>query len=228
MAGEIMHFTSGTSMEIQAEGVKDGMFHVDLGGGSGMAFPAAMVENITRSGNSVYNANVQRKRYNVASSSGFQGVTNSRGGSGTVSVGSSRGGNTGRGSGSAAAAAALDKLKKLESEADLGIGQGVVYPLANHPNRKARQIGVQTDMRLYGQSAAQRNRNGSNATMKNSNTVTTANGTQIIGGEPASGRKVHLGVEVFSMGPSGRVNQAKVAAGTAGDTQFIPGAVADD
>jgi hypothetical protein len=228
-SGEILHFTSGTTMEIQGHQVEDGMIHVDLGGGSGIAFPVAMVENITRSGSSVYNANVRRRgQANVASSSGFRGSTRSGGGSGGAFVGSSGSSNTGRGSGASAASAALEKLNALENGADRAIGQGVVYPMANHPNRAARQIGVQADMRIYGQSAAQQSRNGNNSTMRNANTVTTPTGTQIIGGEPPNGKTVHLGVEVFSMGESNRLSQAKVAAGTAGDSRFIPGAVKDD
>ncbi|MBD3868318.1 MAG: hypothetical protein IFK94_09350 [Acidobacteria bacterium] len=218
-AGEIIHFTSGTTLEIQGHIVEDGMIHVDLGGGSGIAFPVSMVDNITRSGSSVFNPNVQRGRQaNVASS----------GGSGGVYIASSGSSNTGRGSGASAASAALEKLNAMENGSDRGVGQGVVYPLANHPNRAARQIGVQADMRIYGQSAAQRQRTGNNDSMRNANTVATANGTRIIGGEPPNGKTVHLGVEVFSMGESNRLQQAKVAAGTAGDSRYIPGAVKDD
>jgi hypothetical protein len=228
-AGEIIHFTSGTTMEIQGHQVEEGMIHVDLGGGSGIAFPVSMVEKITNSGNSVYNPNVRRSgQSNVASSSGFRGSTRSGGSSGGAFTGSSRSTNTGRGSGASAASAALEKLNAMENGADRSIGQGVVYPLSNHPNRAARQIGVQADMRIYGQSAAQRSRNGNNASMRNANTVATPNGTHIIGGEPPNGKTVHLGVEVFSMGESGRLQKAKVAAGTAGDSRFIPGAVKDD
>jgi hypothetical protein len=204
-------------MEIMGHVVEEGMIHVDLGGGSGMAFPVTMVEKITDSGRSVYNANVLRGPANVASSGGTLRGGRARTGSGGASVASSGSRNTGRGSGAAAAAAALDKLKEMQSGADRAIGQGVVYPLANHPNRAARQIGVQADMRIYGQSAARQPRSGSNDTMRNANTVATANGTQIIGGEPPNGRKVHLGVEVFSMGESNRLKQAKVADGTVND-----------
>ena len=214
-AGEIIHFTSGTTLEIQGHSVVDGMIHIDLGGGSGMAFPIAMVENITRSGTSVFNANVgRRSQANVASEGGFRAGGSSGGGS---YISSSVSGNTGRGSGAAAAAAALEKMKAMENGSDTPIGNGVIYPLANHPNRAARTLGVQADMQIYGQSAATRQRNGSNATMRNANTVTTANGTQILGGEPPNGKTVHLGVEIYSMGQSARLVQAKVADGTAND-----------
>lgn len=214
VAGEIIRFTGGTTMEIQGHLVEDGMIHVDLGGGSSMAFPVSMIEEITRSGSNVYNANMMRRPANVISGTGFQGVRS--------------GGNSGQGSGAAAAADALAKLYDNQFGADRDIERGVIYPMANHPNRKARQIGVQADMRMYGRAAAQRQRNGSNATMRNANFVTTPNGTQILGGEPTRGTTIHLGGEVTNFGLSNRALAAKVADGSAGDTRFIPGAVQDD
>ena len=222
VAGEIIHFTSGTTMAIEGHLVKDDMIHVDLGGGSGLAFPVSMVENITRSGHSVYNPDMQRGHANVASSSSFQGVTHSGG----ASFSSSRSGNSGRGSGVAAAAAALDKLNEMQNGADRGVGEGVIYPLTNHPNRAARQIGVQADMRIYGQSATQR-QTGSTNTERRANTVTTPAGGQILGGEPPDGRDAKSAVEVFPLGQSNRLKQAKAADGTSGDARFIPGAVED-
>ena len=128
-AGEIIHFTSGTTLEIQGHIVEDGMIHVDLGGGSGIAFPVSMVDNITRSGSSVLNPNVRQGRQaNVASSGGSRGGTRSGGGSGGVYIASSGSSNTGRGSGASAASAALEKLNAMENGSDRGVGQGVVYP----------------------------------------------------------------------------------------------------
>ena len=217
-AGEIIHFTSGTTMEIQSHLVEDGMIHVDLGGGSGLAFPVSVVESITRSGSSVFNPNVRRSsQANVASSSGSRGGARRSGGGSSVILGSSGSSNTGRGSGASAAAAALEKFNAMQNGSDRAIGQGVVFPLANHPNRAARQIGVQADMRIYGQSATRRPANGNNDTMRNANTVTTPSGNQILGGEPPNGKTIHLGVEVYSMGESHRLRQAKVADGTVND-----------
>jgi hypothetical protein len=222
VAGEIIHFTSGTTMAIESHLVKDDMIHVDLGGGSGLAFPVAMVESITRSGRSVYNPDSPRTHANVASSNSFQGVTYSGG----ASFSSSRSGNSGRGSGVAAAAAALDKLNEMQEASDRGAGKGVIYPLSNHPNRAARQIGVQADMRIYGQSATQRH-NGSTNTDRKANTVSTPSGGQILGGEPPDGRDAKSAVEVFPLGLSNRLKQARAADGSSGDARFIPGAVED-
>ena len=58
---------------------------------------------------------------------------------------------------------------------------------------------------------------GNNDTMRNANTVTTPSGNQILGGEPPNGKTIHLGVEVYSMGESHRLRQAKVADGTVND-----------
>lgn len=214
VAGEIIHFTGGTTMEVQGHHVEEGMIHVDLGGGSSIAFPVSMIEEITRHGSNVYNANMVRRSSNVVSS-GIQGAGRS-------------GGNSGQGSGAAAAAAALDKLNDMKYGSDRALDRGVIYPLANHPNVKARQIGVQADMRMYGRAAAQRPRTGSNATMRNANVVTTPSGNRIMGGVPDRGTTNPRGGEVTWFGMSNRALSAKVADGSAGDPRYVPGTVQDD
>ncbi len=214
VAGELIHFTSGTTMEIQGHHVEDGMIHVDLGGGSSIAFPVSMIDEITRHGSNVYNANVVRRSSNVVSS-GVRGAGRS-------------GGNSGQGSAIAAAAAALDKLNEMNFGADRDLDRGVIYPQANHQNVKARQIGIQGDMRMYGRAAAQRPRKGSNATMRNANIVTTPSGNRILGGVPDRGTTAHLGGEVTWLGLSNRALASKVANGTADDPRYVPGTTPDD
>jgi hypothetical protein len=86
-ANEVVFFTNGTQMIVQGHAVdtEKNMIRLDLGGGSAIAFPAAMVEKIDVSGRNVYLGPTLNPTNRAASGSGqLSGGTMANGAAGST------------------------------------------------------------------------------------------------------------------------------------------------
>lgn len=140
-AEEIVHFTNGTYMAVQAHEIVGDLIQVNLGGNAKMSFPSSLVEKIDRGGRNVYARNTPS---NVVSPG--QG-----GAAGAVSERSYPA--TGEGSiPSRFRSASSSRREMMEPDAQLQAGQTAPdprSPLAGHPNATARQMRVMGDRSAY-------------------------------------------------------------------------------
>lgn len=203
-AGEIVHFTNGTSLPIKTHEVQDGMIHVDLGSNAVIAFPAAQVDRITRDGADVYlrdggsPANVSVPSPGGQGNARSQFVVSSPPMTGAGDVPSSVRRRASGGGGDSLPYGWQARGGAADGEV------GTMRPLPNHPNRAARRLSVTGNSRIWNETQM----TGSSAALP-----MTKNGQMRVPGGGKADPSSKKGVEILRFLPSDKVMREAGAEG---------------